>query len=274
MLTAGRRLDFGPTPLVMGIVNVTPDSFSDGGIYFEPRTAIAGALRMAADGAAIIDVGGESTRPGAEPLEAAVEIERVVPVIRGIRAASDVPISIDTMKSSVAWAALDAGADIVNDVTALRFDAEMVSLVRTRGVPVILMHMRGEPRTMQQDIRFHDVVEEVAAELQERVDAALSAGIEREQIAVDPGIGFGKTFEQNLLLLRDAARFTAIGPLVIGGSRKGFIGQLTGQPGGAVRAAGSLATVAAAAMAGAAIVRVHDVRETVDFLKVWSAIEM
>ncbi len=271
-LPSGRHLDFGPTPLVMGIVNVTPDSFSDGGVHFEPRTAIAAALRMAADGAAIVDVGGESTRPGAEPLEAAVEIERVVPVIRGIRAASDVPISIDTIKSTVARAALDAGADIVNDVTALRFDAEMRSLVRARGVPVILMHMRGEPRTMQNDIRFHDVVEEVAAELQERVDAALSAGIAREQIAVDPGIGFGKTFEQNLLLLRDAARFAAIGPLVIGASRKGFIGQLTGQPGGAPRAAGSLATVAAAATAGAAIVRVHDVRETVDFLKVWSAI--
>jgi dihydropteroate synthase len=271
-LPRGRVVEFGAIPLVMGIINVTPDSFSDGGVHFDCQQAVESAMRMIADGAAIIDVGGESTRPGAEPVDERVEIDRVLPVIEAIRERSDAAISIDTMKASVARQALDAGADLVNDVTALRYDPEMKHLLAGRRVPVILMHMRGEPRTMQQDIHFDDVVKEVGRELQERVDDAAAAGIERAQIAIDPGIGFGKTFEQNLLLLRQAGQFTAVGPLVIGASRKAFVGQLTGRAGGPDRAAGSLAAVAAAAMAGAAIVRVHDVRQTVDFLKVFGAI--
>ena len=269
-LPRGRSLGFGRVPLVMGIVNVTPDSFSDGGVHYDRCAAVDAALRMESDGATIVDIGGESTRPGSDTVSEAMELERVVPVIEGIRRRSDVPISIDTTKAGVAMAALDAGADIVNDVTALRGDPAMGTLVAQRGVPVVLMHMRGAPKTMQADIRFDDVVADVARELTELRDAALAAGV--AQIVVDPGIGFGKTGEHNLQLLARAHEFTKIAPLMIGASRKAFIGRLTGREAGPERMAGSLAAVAAAARAGAAIVRVHDVRETVDFLKVLDAI--
>jgi dihydropteroate synthase len=259
-------------PLVMGIVNVTPDSFSDGGVYFDRARAIEGALRMIADGAAVVDVGGESTRPGAVAVDAAAEMERVIPVIEAVRARTDAAISIDTRKAEVARAALDAGASLINDVSALRHDPAMRALVRDRGVPAILMHMRGEPRTMQETIHFGDVVEEVHQELAAFRAAALEEGVEESQILVDPGIGFGKTFDHNLALLARATRFKDLGPVVIGASRKAFIGHLTGQPGGSPRMPGTLATVAAAADAGAALVRVHDVREAVDFLKVLGAI--
>jgi dihydropteroate synthase len=254
----------------MGILNITPDSFSDGGVHLELTTAVHAALEMEADGAAIIDVGGESTRPGAEPVDAAAEIARVVPVIEGIRKRSDVPISIDTTKAAVAQAAIDAGADIVNDVSALRRDPEIAAVVARTGVPVILMHMRGEPRTMQTMTQYDDVVADVAHELHEFVDAARAAGV--DQILIDPGIGFAKTFDQNLELLARCNELASIAPFVIGASRKAFIGHLTGRESGPARAIGSLAAVAAAHRGGASIVRVHDVTETVDFLRVSAAI--
>ena len=257
----------------MAILNVTPDSFSDGGVHFDRSAAVDAALRMEADGAAIIDVGGESTRPGSSEIEIDEELERVVPVIEGIRRRSDVRISIDTRKARVAAAALDSGANIINDVSALRHDAEMRSLAATRGVPVILMHMRGEPRTMQENPHYDDVVRDVVRELETWREEAIAAGVDPGNVMIDPGIGFGKTFEHNLALLAHCDEFTRIAPVVIGASRKGFIGHLAGQPGGAPRMAGSLAAVAAAHRGGAAIVRVHDVRETVDFLKVLGAIE-
>jgi dihydropteroate synthase len=257
----------------MGILNITPDSFSDGGVHFDHTKAVHAALQMEEDGAAILDIGGESTRPGAEPLAAQVEIDRVVPVIEQIRRRSSIPISIDTRKAAVAEEALNAGANIVNDVSAMRYSAGMAPLVAKRGVPVILMHMRGEPATMQQMTDYDDVVTDVKRELAEAVDAAVSAGVARARIFVDPGIGFAKTFEQNLDLLARAHELVDLAPFVIGASRKAFVGHLTGRASGPERVIGSLAAVAAAHRAGAAVVRVHDVRETVDFLKVWCAIE-
>lgn len=257
----------------MAILNVTPDSFSDGGTHFDRERAIESALRMEQDGAAFIDVGGESTRPGSEAVDEERELERVVPVIEGIRARSGVTISVDTRKARVARAALDAGADVINDVSALRHDPGLKALAAQRGVPVILMHMRGEPRTMQENIQYGDVVEDVMLELGEWRDEAMAAGIAEDQILVDPGIGFGKTFDHNCELLARCEEFTRLAPVVIGASRKGFIGHLTGQPAGPARMPGSLAAVAAAHRGGATIVRVHDVRETVDFLKVLGAIE-
>jgi dihydropteroate synthase len=271
-LPRSRSIDFGDGPAVMGIINVTPDSFSDGGVHFERSRAIEAALVMVERGAAVIDVGGESTRPGAAPVSVAEELDRTIEVIRGIRSRCDVPISIDTMKAAVASQAIAAGADVVNDVTALRFDPAMAGVVRDAGVLLVLMHMRGEPRTMQQTIAFIDVVAEVGQELKAFADAAVESGITTGSLLVDPGIGFGKTFEQNLELLSAAARFRSIAPVVIGASRKAFIGRLTGRESGAARSAGSLAAAAAAANAGAAIVRTHDVPETVDFLKVYAAI--
>jgi len=261
------------SPLVMGILNITPDSFSDGGIHFDHTKALHAALQMEADGATIIDIGGESTRPGAEPLAAQIEIDRVVPVIEQIRQRSAVTISIDTRKAAVAEEAIRAGADLVNDVSGMRYSAGMPAVVAKNGVPVILMHMRGEPSTMQRFTVYDDVVSDVGSELKSMIDDAVAAGVDRGKILIDPGIGFAKTFDQNLELLARADELTSLGPLVIGASRKAFIGHLTGRSSGPERAVGSLAAVAAAQQAGAAIVRVHDVRETVDFLKVWAAIE-
>ena len=255
---------------VIGIVNVTPDSFSDGGVHFDRMTAAESALRMEQDGAAMVDVGGESTRPGSEAVSVDEELNRVIPVIEEIRKRSSVPISIDTRKAAVAKAALDAGANVINDVSALRHDPEMRVLAAARNVPVILMHMRGEPRTMQQNPQYDEVVSDVARELTEWRDAAKAAGV--QQILVDPGIGFGKTFDHNLELLARTNELVMIAPVVIGASRKAFIGHLTGREAGPQRAAGSLAAVAAAHRGGAVMVRVHDVRETVDFVKVLNAI--
>jgi len=257
----------------MGILNITPDSFSDGGVHFDQSKAVHAALQMGEDGATIIDIGGESTRPGAEPLAAQVEIDRVVPVIEQIRRRSDITISIDTRKGAVAEEAIAAGANIVNDVSAMRYSAGMAGVVAKTGVPVILMHMRGDPATMQQFTDYDDVVADVARELTTFIEAVVAAGVSKDQILVDPGIGFAKTFEQNLELLARADELTPLAPLVLGASRKAFIGHLTGRASGPDRALGSLAAVAAAQRAGAAIVRVHDVRATVDFLKVWMAIE-
>jgi dihydropteroate synthase len=271
-LPRGRKLTLDHLPAVMGVINVTPDSFSDGGVHLDHARAVQAALQMEQDGAVIIDVGGESTRPDAEPTAAQMEIDRVIPVIEQIRKRSEIPISIDTRKAAVAEEALAAGADMVNDVTALRYSAGMPAVVSGSGVPVILMHMRGEPRTMQKDIHYDDVVSEVGRELTTFRDQAIAAGVEATQILIDPGIGFGKTFEHNLEILARANELTSIAPLVIGASRKGFIGHCTGRAAGPDRMAGSLAAVAAAHRAGAALVRVHDVRETIDFLKVLTAI--
>jgi dihydropteroate synthase len=257
---------------VMGILNVTPDSFSDGGVNQDRAVAIDAALGMEADGAKIIDVGGESTRPGSDAVSVDQELDRVLPVIAGIRQRSEITISVDTRKAAVAEAALDAGANMINDVTALR-DPAMRALAASRAVPVILMHMRGEPKTMQANIHFDDVVLDVARELLVWRDAAIAAGVRREDILIDPGIGFGKSYEHNLAILARCDELGSIAPVVIGASRKAFIGHLTGQPGGPSRMAGSLAAVAAAARGGASIVRVHDVRETLDFLRVLQAIE-
>ena len=271
-LPRGRKLEISHPPGVMGVLNVTPDSFSDGGVHFDHAKAVHAALQMEEDGALIIDIGGESTRPGAEPIAAQMEIDRVVPVIEQIRQRSDVPISIDTWKGAVAQEALAAGADVINDVSALRYSAGMPAIAARAGVPVILMHMRGEPATMQKDIHYDDVVSEVGRELMAFRDAAIAAGIDAKQILIDPGIGFGKTFDHNLEILARANALTSIAPLVIGASRKGFIGHITGREAGPDRMIGSMAAVAAAHRAGATLVRVHDVRETVDFLKVLTAI--
>jgi dihydropteroate synthase len=261
-----------PLPCVMGIVNVTPDSFSDGGQHADTDSAVAHGLLLAAEGAAILDVGGESTRPGSDPVAAHDELARVVPVIERLAAASPALISIDTTKAVVARAALDAGAVLVNDVTALRGDPDMAALVAERGCPLCLMHMLGEPRTMQDDPRYDDVVDEVAAFLEERLAFAVAAGVREEQVLLDPGIGFGKTLRHNLLLLAHLDRIAALGrPVVLGASRKRFIGALLGAAPGE-RAVGTVATTVLGLARGAAIVRVHDVRPNVEALRVAQAI--
>ena len=271
-LPRGRTLSIEQPPGVMGILNVTPDSFSNGGVHFDHMKAVHAALQMAEDGAAVIDVGGESTRPGAELVAAQVEIDRVVPVIEQIRQRSDVPVSIDTRKGAVAQEAIAAGADMINDVSALRYSAGMPAIAARAKVPVILMHMRGEPSTMQQFAQYDDVVAEVGSELRGFREEAIKAGVDPSMILIDPGIGFAKDGEHNLELLARAAELASIAPLVIGASRKSFVGKLTGREAGADRVAGSLAAVAAAHRAGAALVRVHDVRQTIDFLRVLIAI--
>src|SRR5438046_3191188 len=212
-LPRGRTRAVPHPPAVMGILNVAPDSFSDGGVHFDHAKAVHAAMQMEADGAAVIDVGGESTRPGAEPIAAQVEIDRVIPVIEQIRQRSDIPISIDTRKGAVAEEAMKAGADMINDVSALRYSAGMPAIAARFKVPVILMHMRGEPRTMQKNIQYDDVVSEVGSELTTFRDEAIAAGIEASQILIDPGIGFGKTFDHNLEILARASELTSIAPV-------------------------------------------------------------
>ena len=259
-------------PCVMGIVNVTPDSFSDGGLHDDTDSAVAHGLLLAAEGAAILDIGGESTRPGSDPVSVDDELARVVPVIERLAVSSSALISIDTTKAAVARAALDAGAGLVNDVTALRGDPAMASLVAERGCPVCLMHMLGEPRTMQGDPRYDDVVGEVIAFLEQRLSAALAAGVREEQVLLDPGIGFGKTLAHNLLLLAHLDRVVALGrPVVLGASRKRFIGALLGAA-PLERAVGTVATTVLGLAHGAAIVRVHDVHANVEALRVAQAI--
>ncbi len=258
----------------MGIVNATPDSFSDGGRFADLDAALAGALRLIADGADRLDVGGESTRPGAAPVAEAEEAARVVPLIAAIRAATAIPISVDTMKPAVARAAVAAGAKMWNDVTALGGSPGSLGTAAELGCDVVLMHMRGEPATMQNHPRYEDVVGEVIAFLRARAGAALAAGVAKERIWVDPGIGFGKTADHSLELLNALGRITALGfPVLLGASRKGFIRAVDPKavdPGD--RLGGSLAVALAGARAGAAMVRVHDVRETVQALAVEAAI--
>jgi len=262
-----------PRPSVMGVVNVTPDSFSDGGVHFDPTVAIAAARRMVAEGAALVDVGGESTRPGSDGVSVDEELRRVVPVLEGL-AAADVPVSIDTAKAEVARRALELGAELVNDVSALRADPDLAGVVADAGAYLCLMHMQGEPRTMQLDPRYDDVASEVAAFLEERLAFAVSQGIAEERICLDPGIGFGKTAQHNFELVRRLDVLLALGrPVLIGFSRKSSLGRVTGDPDAKT---GPLSASVAAAVAayerGASILRVHDVREHVEALAVSRAI--
>jgi len=254
----------------MGVVNVTPDSFSDGGLWLDPQAAIAHGVELHRDGAAILDVGGESTRPGAEPVEAAEELRRVVPVVEGLRErAPGAVISVDTSKPAVARAALAAGASYVNDVTAFRGDAAMAALVAESGATCCLTHMRGEPRTMQDDPRYEDVVGEVRAFLEQRAAFAVAEGVAPGRIQLDPGIGFGKTAQHNLELLRRLDEIVALGfTVAVGVSRKRFLGVLTGREQARERVAATVAANVLAYERGARVFRVHDVAATVDGLKV------
>ena len=259
-------------PCVMGVVNVTPDSFSDGGLYVEPSAAVAHARRLLAEGAALVDVGGESTRPGADAVSAGEELSRVVPVLEGL---VGVPVSIDTSKAVVARRALELGAELVNDVTALRGDPAMVEVVADADAYVCLMHMQGEPRTMQVAPHYDDVVGDVLAFLEERVAFAVEHGVPEDRICVDPGIGFGKTPDQNLELLRRLDELRSLGrPVLVGVSRKSTLGKALGDA-GATRAgvAPSVAAAVAAFDRGATMIRAHDVGETVEALAVAAAVE-
>lgn len=258
-LSIGARLFEGPGPFLMGIVNATPDSFSDGGRFLDPEAAVAQALRLAAEGADLVDLGGESTRPGAPPVPADEELRRVVPVIERLRARGfALPISVDTTKGAVARAALAAGADLVNDVSGLA-DPDLARVVAAARVPAVLMHTRGTPAEMQSRAVYADVVAEVAAELRAVLDRAVAAGVDPASVILDPGVGFAKTAEHNVALLARVGELRALGrPLLVGPSRKSFIGKLTGAP-VEDRVPGTLAAVTACVLAGVELLRVHDV---------------
>jgi len=274
----GRTIEIGERPLVMGVLNLTPDSFSDGGMWSDPVRAVDRALSLVAQGADMLDLGAESTRPGggiygdgAIEVSADEEIDRLLPVLQRIRDLVSVPISIDTRKAPVAERALEAGADLINDISALAED-DLARVVAGHSAPVVLMHSRGSLSSMQRGIRFADVVSEVSAELEMKIEQAVARGISEHSIIIDPGIGFGKTTQQNLELLRNLDRLDRLGrPVLVGASRKSFIGQIS-DAGAERRLAGSLAAVGWAQLCRAAIVRVHDVEETVQFIDVWSAI--
>jgi dihydropteroate synthase len=269
MAWAGLSLD---RPRVMGVLNVTPDSFSDGGVHLDPEAAVRAGLAMARAGADIVDVGGESTRPGAQPTSPAEEQARVLPVIRALVAAG-VLVSVDTRHATTMRAALDAGAAIVNDVTALSHDPAAAALVAARGCPVVLMHMRGDPATMNARAVYTDVAREVVEELASRIEAAERAGIARDAIAIDPGIGFAKLAPHSVELLRRLPELAVLRcPILVGVSRKSFIGRLGGDADPQLRLPGSLAASLFAVSRGAAILRVHDVAETIQALRVWQAL--
>ncbi len=266
-----RELKFRGVPLVMGILNVTPDSFSDGGRHNEVDVAVKTALQMQADGASIIDIGGESTRPYSDPVSANEECDRVAPVIERLKGQLQIPISIDTSKALVAQTAIDLGAEIVNDVTGLDGDPEMPQVVARNNVGVCVMHMQGTPQTMQDSPSYTDIVAEIRDYLRLRRNACLEKGILRERICLDPGIGFGKTHEHNLQLLRSVREFVALdSPILIGHSRKGFIAKILGDK-SADRTAATLGVSLAVAAAGVQIVRVHDVKPTVDALRLFQS---
>src|SRR4051794_22915466 len=270
---AGHTLSLGPRPLVMGIVNVTPDSFSDGGQFSSTDAAVEHGLRLAADGADLLDVGGESSRPGSQPVSLEDELARVVPVVRGLSGRLSIPISVDTTKAEVARQAMAAGAAIVNDITAGLGDPDMAAVAREAGAGVVLMHMQGTPATMQRSPTYADVVGEVRDFLAERVRAWVAAGVPAERIAVDPGIGFGKTYDHNLALLKHLGALSAIGrPVLLGVSRKGFLKQITGRP-VTDRLPASLAACCFCVTRGTAhILRVHDVAATADAARVLAAL--
>jgi dihydropteroate synthase len=268
-LAAGRfRLDLS-RPLVMGVVNITPDSFSDGGKFFDTKAAVAHALRLAEEGADILDIGGESSRPGALPVSVAEEIDRVLPVLEGLKALEK-PVSIDTRRPEVMQAALRAGASMINDIEALAAPGALEAVAKSQCA-VCLMHMQGQPATMQREPHYDDVVAEVAAFLKGRIEKAAQAGIARERVVIDPGFGFGKTVAHNFELLRGLAEICRLGyPVLAGWSRKSTLGKLTGRPADD-RLAPSLAAALLALQGGATILRVHDVRETRDVIAVWQA---
>lgn len=263
----------GDRTLIMGVLNVTPDSFSDGGHFLDPHAAVAHALEMEKAGADLIDVGGESTRPGSKGVSVDEELSRVLPVLEGLRGTLKIPISIDTSKSQVAKAAIQAGAAIVNDVTGLRADPGLAEVAMRHRLPLILMHMRGEPSTMHKGLFAKDVMKDVMAGFKRSVSAARKAGVPKSQIILDPGLGFGKSYEQNYELIARIPELAALGfPLLIGASRKSFVGKALGGATKGARAWGTAATVAAAALGGAHMVRVHDVEHMVQVARVADAI--
>jgi len=266
-------VDLSKRGMIMGVLNVTPDSFSDGGEFFATEAAIGSGIKMALEGADIIDVGGESTRPGAEPVSVKEELRRVIPVIEKLRTKIDIFISIDTSKSEVASAALDAGASIINDVTAGREDKRMLSLAATRKAAIVLMHMQGEPLTMQKNPHYEDVVTEVADFFRQQYGRALECGVDPMTIAFDPGIGFGKTLKHNLTLLKNLERLRVHDrPLVVGVSRKSFLGKLMNSSEMSTRAAPTIALTGILRVRGADILRVHDVKENVAALRAAEAV--
>ncbi len=269
----GQVLDLGSRTHVMGILNVTPDSFSDGGLYADTERAFAHAREMAAAGADIIDIGGESTRPGAEPLSEEEELRRIIPIIERLATELMVPLSVDTYKSSVARRALEAGASIVNDISGLRFSPDMARIAADYGAAVVIMHIKGTPRNMQQNPVYADVVVEVMSYLAEGIEIAVKAGVDREKILIDPGIGFGKTLEHNLTLLCRLDEFRSLGrPIVLGTSRKKFIGTILGIPVPEQRGDGTTATVALGIERGASVVRVHDVARMTQVARMTDAV--
>ena len=268
-----QTLTLGERTLVMGVLNVTPDSFSDGGKFDQPEAAIERALAMESEGADVLDIGGESTRPGAEETSAAEELDRILPVLEGLRGRLKIPLSVDTRRAAVAELAIRAGAEMINDVSGLRTDARLAEVVAKNGVGVILIHMRGEPRTMQRGPFARNVMKDVVNGLRQSVAMARKAGVEKTQIILDPGIGFGKSFAQNYELIEKLPRLAALGyPLLVGTSRKGFLGATLARDGKPVppegRIWGTAATVTASILGGAHIVRVHDVSEMVQVARV------
>jgi len=257
-----KKLDLSARTHITGVLNVTPDSFSDGGRFFNLEDAVSQGMKMVEEGADMIDVGGESTRPGSDPLPTEEELSRVIPVIKSMSAKTDVPISIDTYKAEVARRALDAGAQMINDISALRFDPGMKQVASEFEVPVILMHIKGTPKDMQKDPSYEDVIAEITEYLRQSIKIAEDAGVDREKIIIDPGIGFGKRLQDNLNVLKNLRKFSILGcPILIGCSRKSFIGRVLNLP-VEERLEGSLAALAVAVMNGANIVRVHDVKES------------
>jgi dihydropteroate synthase len=265
-------LDLDLKTRVMGILNVTPDSFSDGGQYLESNTAIERGITMAREGADIIDVGGESTRPYSRKITVSEELDRVVPVIEGLKKELAIPISIDTCKGEVAQGALKAGASMINDISALRFDPDMASIAAEAGVPVILMHMKGMPEDMQKNPTYGDLIPEIFGFLEDAIERSVSAGIKRDVIIVDPGIGFGKTFDHNLKIIKELSRFEALErPVLLGPSNKAFIGHILGKEVNE-RDTGTMATIAYGVINGAHIVRVHNVKKAVETVRMIEAI--
>jgi dihydropteroate synthase len=265
-------LDLDLKTRVMGILNVTPDSFSDGGQYLESNTAIERGITMAREGADIIDVGGESTRPYSRKITVSEELDRVVPVIESLKKELAIPISIDTCKGEVALEALKAGASMINDISALRFDPDMASIAAEAGVPVILMHMKGMPENMQKNPTYGDLIPEIFDFLEDAIERAVSAGIKRDVIIVDPGIGFGKTFDHNLKIIKELSRFEALErPVLLGTSNKAFIGHILGKE-VYERDTGTMATIAYGVINGAHMVRVHNVKKTVETVRMIEAI--
>lgn len=270
-----RTFTLGQKTLLMGVLNVTPDSFSNGGLFFEKDRAVAHGLKMAEEGADLIDVGGESTRPGSKPLDLDEELRRVIPVIESLAKRIDVPISIDTYKSAVAQRAVDAGAQMINDISGLNFDPEVAAVAARTKVPLVLMHMRGVPETMQQDVHYESLFSEILCSLRKSIEKAEASGVSPDQIIIDPGIGFGKNLEHNLLLIKNLAEFRILGkPILLGTSRKSFIGRLLDGAAVTERLEGTLASVVIGILQGAHMVRCHDVLQARRAITVADAIRL